>query len=378
FRLENYQRVQAVHFAVEEVNKTPDFLPNVTLGFQVFDACTVLQRAISGTLQLLSGYGKPLPNYRCKQDIRLAAVIGHSISTYTMLLAQILGLYRYPQISHFSTSSLLSNRIQFQSFFRTVPSDAFQSKGLAQLVLHFGWTWIGLLAIDNDYGQQGIQMIKNDIIKAGACVAFTETIVSSQQDRNAKHIARVVKDSTATAVVIFSTDVDLVYVLDEMLKQNITGKVWIASEAWATSPFLSIYKYSRLLFGTIGFALHSGSMPGFGDFLNNINPSMVVGRQWIQIFWEEAFGCKFQDQNSIKVSSNSSIKECTGQESLEGIRNSYNDISGLRVTYSIYTAVHVIAKALHDLGKCKDEFGPFLNGTCAHIDNFEPWQVRKF
>ncbi|XP_077118699.1 extracellular calcium-sensing receptor-like [Ranitomeya variabilis] len=281
-------------------------------------------------------------------------------------------------ISHFSTSSLLSNRIQFRSFFRTVPSDAFQSKGLAQLVLHFGWTWIGLLAIDNDYGQQGIQMIKNDIIKAGACVAFTETIVSSQQDRNAKHIAQVVKDSTATAVVIFSTDVDLVYVLDEMLKQNITGKVWIASEAWATSPFLSIYKYSGLLFGTIGFALHSGSMPGFGDFLNSINPSMVVGRQWIKIFWEEVFGCKFQVQNSIKVSSNSSIKECTGQESLEGIRNSYNDVSGLRVTYSIYTAVHVIAKALHDLGKCEDEFGPFPNGTCARIDNFEPWQLLHY
>lgn len=249
--------------------------------------------------------------------------------------------------------------------------------GLAQLVLHFGWTWIGLVATDNDYGQQGIQMIKRDILKAGACVAFTENIVLSQQDRNAPHIAQVVKDSTATAVVIFSTDVDLAYVLDEMLRQNITGKVWIASEAWATSPFLSVKKYSRVLFGTIGFALHSGSMPGFGDFLNSIHPSMVVGRQWIKIFWEAVFGCKFKDQTLAKVSSNSSIKECTGQESLKSIRNSYNDVSGLRVTYNIYTAVHVIAKALHNLGKCKKGDGPFPNGTCADIENFQPWQVSE-
>ncbi|XP_044132790.1 LOW QUALITY PROTEIN: uncharacterized protein LOC122925499 [Bufo gargarizans] len=374
FRLENYQRVQAVHFAVEEINKNLDFLPNVTIGFQIFDSCTVLQRAISGALQLLSGYGRPLPNYQCRQDARLAAVIGHSISTYTILLAHVLGLYRYPQISHFSTSSLLSNHVQFRSFFRTVPSDAFQSRGLAQLVLNFGWTWIGLVAIDNDYGQQGIQMIKRDIIKAGACLAFTENIVSSRQDRNAPHIARVVKDSSATAVVIFSTDIDLAYVLDEMLRQNITGKVWIASEAWATSPFLSVLKYSRLLFGTIGFALHSGTMPGFGDFLNRINPSMVVGREWIKIFWEEVFGCKFLDEKIPKVLSNSSLKECTGQESLENIREQYNDISGLRVTYNIYTAVLVIAKALHDLSKCKNGDGPFLNGTCADIENFKPWQ----
>ncbi|XP_075128870.1 LOW QUALITY PROTEIN: vomeronasal type-2 receptor 1-like [Leptodactylus fuscus] len=375
FRLENYQRVQAVHFAVEEINKTPGFLPNITLGFQIFDSCTVLQRAVSGTLQLLSGYGRPLPNYRCEMDTRLAAVIGHSISTYTMLLAQILGLYRYPQISHFSTSSLLSNRIQFPSFFRTVPSDAFQSQGLAQLVLQFGWTWIGLVAIDNDYGQQGIQMIKRDIIKAGACVAFTETIISSQENRNAPHITRVVKESSATAVVIFSTDIDLAYVLDEMLRQNITGKVWIASEAWATSAFLSISKYSKLLFGTIGFALHSGSMPGFGKFLNRINPSMIVGRQWIKNFWEEVFDCKFQDQN---FSRNTLMKECTGQERLESVQNSYNDISSLRVTYNIYTAVHVVGKALHDLGKCKKGNGPFLNGICADIKNFEPWQLLHY
>ncbi|KAM5171753.1 extracellular calcium-sensing receptor-like [Mantella aurantiaca] len=378
FRLDNYQRVQAVHFAVEEINKDPKLLPNVTLGFQIFDSCTVLQRAISGTLQLLSGHGRPLANYRCNQDVHLAAVIGHSISTYSMLLAHILGLYRYPQISHFSTSSLLSNRIQFRSFFRTVPSDAFQSQGLAQLVLHFGWTWIGLVAIDNDYGHQGIQMIKRDILKAGGCVAFTEYIAINLHDRNAPHIVRVIKESSATAVVIFSTDIDLVYVLDEMLRQNITEKIWISSEAWATSASLSVQKYSKLLYGTIGFALHSGKMPGFGDFLNKINPSMSVGKEWIKIFWEEMFTCKFLEKENQTISLVSSVKECTGEERLSNILNSYNDISGLRVTYNIYTAVHIIAKSLQDFAYCREGYGPFLNATCADVQNFQPWQLLRY
>ncbi|XP_069816465.1 extracellular calcium-sensing receptor-like [Dendropsophus ebraccatus] len=378
FMLDKYQWAQAVQFAVEEINNSPDFLPNISLGFQIFDSCKDPQRTMSGTIQLLNGHGQPLPNYRCNQDTELAAVIGYPSSRYSILLAHILGLYRYPQISFLATSSLLSDRIQFRSFFRTVPSDTFQSRGLAQLVLHFGWTWIGLVALDDDYGQQGIQLVKREILKAGACVAFTETIVLSQQDRNAPHIARVVKDSTATAVVIFSTDIDLSFVLDEMLRQNVTGKIWIASESWATSSFLSVSKYSRLLHGTIGFALHSGSMPGFGDFLNRINPSMVVGNQWIKIFWEQVFGCIFQDQKTPEVPSNSSIKECTGQESLRTIWNSYNDLSNLRETYNVYTAVHAVAKALSDLGKCKKGDGPFPNRTCADIKNFKPWQLLHY
>ncbi|XP_069816435.1 extracellular calcium-sensing receptor-like [Dendropsophus ebraccatus] len=282
------------------------------------------------------------------------------------------------QISHFATSSLLSNRIQFPSFFRTVPSDAFQSRGLAQLVLHFGWTWIGLLAIDNAYGQQGIQIVKRDILNAGACVAFTETIISSRQDRNAPHIAQVVKDSTATAVVIFSTDVDLTFVLDEMLRQNVTGKVWITSESWAASSFWSLNKYSRLLFGTIGFALPGGRMPGFGDFLNKINPSMVVGNQYIKIFWEQVFGCKFKDRTSPEVPSNSTIKECTGQESLMSVQSNFNDVSSLRATYNVYLAVYAVAKALSDLGTCKKGDGPFANRICANIENFTPWQLLYY
>uniref|UniRef100_A0A803KFB4 G-protein coupled receptors family 3 profile domain-containing protein n=1 Tax=Xenopus tropicalis TaxID=8364 RepID=A0A803KFB4_XENTR len=101
FRFENYQRIQALRFAVEEINKDPDLLPNITIGYQILDSCTVLQRALSGTLQLLTGHKEPVPNYRCQQAMPLAAIIGHSISTYSMMLAHILGLYRYPQLLHY-------------------------------------------------------------------------------------------------------------------------------------------------------------------------------------------------------------------------------------------------------------------------------------
>uniref|UniRef100_A0A8C5W8U9 G-protein coupled receptors family 3 profile domain-containing protein n=1 Tax=Leptobrachium leishanense TaxID=445787 RepID=A0A8C5W8U9_9ANUR len=376
FRFENYQGIQAIRFAVEEINRNPSILPNITLGFEIYDSCTVLQRAIAGAMQVLSGHGQPLPNFKCRQEEPLAAIIGHSMSTYSMLLAHILGLYRYPQVSYYSTSSLLSDRMQFRSFFRTVPSDAFQSRGLAQLVLHFGWTWVGLVALDNDYGQQGIKVIQKDILAAGACVAFIEHIAIKQQDRNAPHIARVIKESTAKVVVFFTTDVDLVPVVDEMVKLNVSGKIWVASDSWATTPFISLDKYP-ILHGTIGFAFYRVTMPGFKEFLNEVNPSMSVGREWIKIFWEKAFDCQFPERE-LSASTQPPVRECTGSENLGTIENNYNDISSLRVTYSIYTAVHVIAKALHDLRTCIRGEGPFFNGTCANIWTHEPWQLLHY
>ncbi|XP_075434374.1 extracellular calcium-sensing receptor-like [Ascaphus truei] len=342
-----------MRFAVKEINMDLELLPNITLGLHIYDSCTVIQRAIAGTLQVLTGHGPPVPNYRCHHGVPLAAVVGDSSSTYTILMAHILGLYRYPQISHFSTSSLLSDRTQFPSFFRTVPSDAFQSHGLAKLVLHFGWTWVGLVAIDNDYGQQGIQVISREILKAGACVAFTEDIMISLPDRNAPKIAQVIKESTAKVVVVFSPGFDLTFIFDEMLRQNVTG-------------------------GTIGFALPSGTIPWLKEFLNSIHPSMSTGGEWVKIFWEEAFSCKFPDEKNLTGSSVSLSKECTGAEHLQSIKNSYNDVSDLRVTYSVYTAVHAVAKALQDLTDCREGEGPFSHGKCSDIWNFRPWQLLHY
>ncbi|XP_018416478.1 PREDICTED: extracellular calcium-sensing receptor-like [Nanorana parkeri] len=377
FHFENYQQFQSILFAVEEINSNPSILSNLTLGFQAYDSCDVLHQDLQGTLELLSGSQTSIPNYRCILEVPLSAVIGPSVSTHSILVAHILGLYRFPQISHFSTSPILSDRTKFPSFFRTVSSDIFQSQGLAQLVLQFGWTWVGLLAVDNDYGQQGIQLVRQALVRAKACVAFSENIITSQPNHNAPHIVDVIKSSTVKVVVAFSPPIDLLPILDEMLKQNITEKMFVASEAWSTSSLFSKGRFSRLLNGTIGLTFYSGTILEFGEFLNNVHPSMTLGRQWAKLFWEEAFNCKFIDANLTGTLENLR-SACTGMEDLRSVKNSFNDVSALRATYNVYTAVHVIAKALEDLKSCKDGEGPFPLSKCADILGFKPWQLLHY
>ncbi|XP_069816694.1 extracellular calcium-sensing receptor-like [Dendropsophus ebraccatus] len=377
FGFDTYQQFQAAMYGIEEINSNHELLTNITLGFQAYDSCVTVLHSLAETLQVVTGQSKAVPNYRCLLDSPLSSVIGHTSSTHSILMAHVLGLLRYPQISHLSTSPLLSDRTKFPSFFRTVPSDVFQSRGLAQLVLQFGWTWIGLLALDNDYGQQGIQLIRQEIIKAGACVAFIETIILSRPDRNAPHIVRVIKKSSAKVVVVFSKDIDIFPILVEMEKQSVSQRLFVAGETWSTSGFFQGIN-TKLVLGTIGLAVSSGTIPGFKDFLNNVHPSMPSGGTWAKLLWEKTFNCEFIEENNITSSLSSSVKPCTGAEDLNNVSNTYNDVDHLRNTYNAYTAVKIIAMALEDLRLCQSNENVNYHQTCPDIFKFEPWKLLPY
>ncbi|XP_031754144.1 extracellular calcium-sensing receptor [Xenopus tropicalis] len=373
FAAEYYQSMYGLIFAIDEINSDPELLPNITLGFQVFDTCFTLRRAAQGTLSMLSGGKEITPNYNCHGGGTLAGIIGDSGSTASILMAHILGLYRYAQISYFATNPILSDRNLFPSFFRTIPSDEFQMRGLAQLVSHFGWSWVGLLANDNDYGQYGLQMVKQEIMKAGACVAFSENILISQANRNAPHIVQVIKESAAKVVVVITSDSDFVILAEELLRQNVSGIIWVASESWATSVLLSEEQFQNILIGAMGFAIHGGQMPEFTNYLGRLHPSNDVNDSFMRDFWEQVFSCKWPDPGNT-FTDNATVKPCTGNEKMESLAiESYH-----RLSLIIYTAVYAIAWALHNLLQCTPGTGPFQDGNCANVSTFRPWHLLHY
>ncbi|KAM3924627.1 extracellular calcium-sensing receptor-like [Leptodactylus fuscus] len=373
FSLEYYHRVQTFLFTIEEINKDPNILPNMTLGFQMYDPCNIPHYDLQGALQFLTDSSTTITNNQCNSRPLFTAVMGATVSSNSIILAHVLGTIKYPQISPFSSVPLLSNRKMFPSFFRTLSSDAVQSKGLAQLILSFGWTWIGLLAPDNDYGLQGIQPIKEEIDKAGACVAFMEYIRLGQPDRNAPRIVQTMKESTATVIVVFSIEAEFVPILNELVKQNITGKIFIANAGWSRSVLLSITNYLPVLSGTLGLVSEDYDVPGLSQFLAKIHPTATLTK----MYWEKVFTCQFLPKNQTALLQ-SPVKICTGSERIEDVRNNSNYISSLRSTYKMFAAVHLVSKPLDDMKSCKVGDGPFANGTCADIGNFKPWQLTYY
>ncbi|XP_041441603.1 extracellular calcium-sensing receptor [Xenopus laevis] len=365
--------MRALIFAVEEINANPELLPNVTLGFQVIDSCNNLRPTAQGTLSMLSGGKEIIPNFNCQKEATLAGIIGDTGSTRSILMAHILGLYHYPQISYFATNPKLSDRNLFPSFFRTIPSDVFQMRGLAELIRYFGWTWVGLLANDNDYGQYGLQMVKQEIINGDACVAFSENILTARSNRNAPHLVQVIKESTAKVVVVITTDSDFLIVAEELLRQNVTGNIWVASEAWSTTDLLSSERFQPILLGTIGFAIYRGQMQKFTKYLSDLQPSDHLYDGFMRELWELVFSCKWPSHENVTID-NVTMKTCIENEKLESILTEED----YRVSLNVYTATYAIAWALQSLLNCIAGYGPFHGGDCANISSFRPWHLLQY
>ncbi|XP_056138993.1 vomeronasal type-2 receptor 1 [Lampris incognitus] len=390
FNFRTFRWTQTMLFAIEEINRRTDLLPDTDLGYVIYDSCFTISKAVEGTLTYLTGQDEAVPNYRCGTGAPLASLVGAGGSDLSIATARILGLYHFPQVSYSSSCSALESKFQFPTFLRTIPSDHHQSAAMAQLVLHFGWTWVGTIAADDDYGKYGIREFKELVEEAGVCISFSETLPKVSSPEDIQRIVDTVMESTAKIIVVFSSDVDLSPLIVELLRHNVTNRTWIASEAWVTSALINQPGVSSVLGGTLGFGVRRANIPGLQRHLLDTDP---YADPLNVEFWETVFNCTLDYRKALKQTREVSMSAsgtlsrgvrgvpdglCTGLESLKQLNNTYTDVSQLRLTYNVYKAVYAVAHALHNLEHCVSGQGPFNRNSCAEISNFEPWQLMYY
>ncbi len=246
------------------------------------------------------------------------------------------------QISHFATCACLSNRKRFASFFRTIPSDYYQSRALAQLVKHFGWTWVGTVRSRSDYGNNGIAAFEEAAKQVGICIEYSETILRSDTQEQFLKMLEMIKKGTAKVVLAFVALRDFFPLLNVIAQHNITGIQWVGSESWITSRTIAETKEYSFLSGAVGFAIANVKLIGLREFLVSLNPNQEPNNELLKEFWETAFQCSF------RINSNGG---CTGSEKLAELQNEYTDVTELRIANKVYTAVHAIANTLHNILK---------------------------
>lgn len=95
-----YQHILALVFAIDEINNNPKILPNVTLGFHIFDSYSDSKMTYRTILDLLFTSQEFIPNYKCGSQKNVIGVIGGFGSDTTSRMADILHLYKIPQVIH--------------------------------------------------------------------------------------------------------------------------------------------------------------------------------------------------------------------------------------------------------------------------------------
>ncbi|KAI4896231.1 hypothetical protein NFI96_004351, partial [Prochilodus magdalenae] len=338
------QWAQAVVFAVEEINRDPSLLPGVRLGYRIMDSCTRHPFTLRAAMSMISG-----GNGTCETT---------------------------RPISYLATCACLSNRREYPNFFRTIPSDAYQARTMAQMAKRFGWTWVGAVVADNDYGLLAVQVFQEETKGTGICLAFVRTLFRERLAKDVDRAATAVQASTARVILVFAWYVDVEVFLTELVRRNVTDRQFLASEIWSTSGrLLSNPQLYTIAQGTLGVAIRSAPMPGFEEHLRRLHPFRYPQDALLRVLWEKTFGCRM----NTSAGSQSDLPPCSGTESLEGVQNGVMDVSNLRVTYNVYLAVYAAAHALHSLLACTalSTSDPTLTPGCSSPDNITTEQLLE-
>ncbi|KFO22000.1 Vomeronasal type-2 receptor 26 [Fukomys damarensis] len=348
----NYQYVLAFYFALEEINKDSQLLPNVTLGFHVYNTITSDHFTLWSTLVWLSGTGRFFPNYNCQTHSKFAAIIAGTTAAFSAETGILLELYKFPQakLQHFSLfiqvtygpfDSRLSDKHQYPSLYQMAPKDSTLVQAMMSLLLHFGWTWVAIFISDDMKGELFLRDLKAEMLKKGICVAFTEKLPATKTMYRSSDITFMARIRVSSANVhILYGEVESLITVDIAADFYLTtGKVWIMTAKWD----IVVYEMNHMLHsfhGGLSLSPHNVEVPGLRHFLATSNPSR----------YPEDFYFKFLPGNlDLMTVSDSS--------------------------YFIYNAVHAVAHALHQRLLEETEM---CSPECAQQHRPLPWQLHPF
>ncbi|XP_072455748.1 vomeronasal type-2 receptor 26-like [Notamacropus eugenii] len=330
-------------FAVEEINGDPDLLPNISLGFHLYNTYHSAEKTLESSLRWLSGLGQFIPNYSCWEQDKSVAVIGGVTSALFVQMGTLLDVYKFPQISYGPFDTILSDKVKFPSLYQMAPKDSSLHQGVVRLMVYFKWNWIGLIVSDDMRGEEFLWKIRREMEKNGVCTSFTEKVPVSERRHMESHenfMPRIITSPTKVIVIHGDTD-SLMIMRYPQIPLFPIQKVWIATSHWdITMRQLFVEGYA--FHGALTFSYLTSEIPGFKTFLNKVTPSKYPDDILLRGFWLSAFSCPHEPENPEH-------EICSPNASLETLPLWSFDMTMSGLSYTIYNTVYAVAWTLHEI-----------------------------
>ena len=259
-------RMQAMIFAIERINNDTSLLSNISLGYDIRDYCENLSKAAGLVYKLFTVDSCVNLSQNATRKNAIISLIGPTESSTALFIGGFLRMLNVSSISGSATSAELSSLI-YDHFFRTVPSDTFLAKAMVDLVTHFNWSYVAVVGLDDSYGRNGAWAVVSESRsrKNSFCIALTEFVRHESLNLSISNIVRKLKQmDNVKVVILWLYKIYLTKFLAEIQRQNLTGRVWILSDATSTQLVEGILESS------LGFAFHAFSDSGFKEHLKDI------------------------------------------------------------------------------------------------------------
>ncbi|XP_069832198.1 vomeronasal type-2 receptor 26-like [Dendropsophus ebraccatus] len=339
----NYKYFLNFLFAIEEVNRNPYILPNVTLGYHVYDSCSNVNKAVKSTIQILSGPGATVPNYYCTGEDNIAGFIGDLLSVTSVPIAQLLNVYRYTQISYGATDPMLSDRVLYPYLFRTARSDHVYVSAVLSVLKHFSWNWVGIITSADDSGDKESQVVSSFFNSQSVCIEFTVKVFTGSESHVHKintlneKSKKIISCSFSRIIIVCGTFSYFMIQVLQLPDDVLNTKTFLLPPNWFTNTDI-LYRSFRAFNCSLGFLfllnddrvynnnkkhLKDGYNRGnMKQFLLSIHPSNYPDDKWLENIWILHFKClptKDKNKGFYRFLMHGKLQNCSGKENVTEI-----------------------------------------------------------
>ncbi|XP_063738942.1 metabotropic glutamate receptor 4-like [Eleginops maclovinus] len=372
-------RLEAMLFALDRINNDNELLPNITLGARILDTCSRDTHALEQSLTFVQALiEKDSTDVKClsggppiiTKPERVVGVIGASASSVSIMVANILRLFKIPQVSYASTAPELSDNTRYDFFSRVVPPDTYQAQAMVDIVKAMRWNYVSTVASEGNYGESGVDaFIQKSREDGGLCISQSVKIPREPRPGEFdKIIRRLSENPNARVVIIFANEDDIRRLLNAAKKANQTGHfIWVGSDSWG-SKISPILNQEEMAEGAVTILPKRQSIRGFDRYF--ISRTLENNRRniWFAEFWENNFQCKLS-RHAVKKGSG--IKKCTNHERI-GKDSSYEQEGKVQF---VIDAIYAMAHALHNMHK---DLCPGKVGLCSRMETINGTLLLKY
>ena len=224
------QRVEALKFAIDQVNQDPSILPHVKLGFAQSIRCQDPQHQSGAKL-----YTRFLPLNKnlttanqLREEIRsydVVAVIGGETSPEAKFGSGLMGGYHIPYILPIVTADELSDRTTYPYTLRTIPPDRYQKLATMKFLQHYNWTY-SLLLYNDKLARSDLHEIADGM---NLCISQSFYVppgwtAHHRQDKFNELVQRMARDRSARVVIVWIARNSFRHVLDAVDRAKLAGE----------------------------------------------------------------------------------------------------------------------------------------------------------
>uniref|UniRef100_A0A672YJH1 Taste receptor type 1 member 2-like n=1 Tax=Sphaeramia orbicularis TaxID=375764 RepID=A0A672YJH1_9TELE len=323
FLLSSYRRFQLMRFAVEEINNSTDLLPNVSLGYDIFDHCSD-SHSFPGILSFISVNSSIRPYDNLSRMSEVIAVVGTFTSPGSRTVAPLFMMDLIPMVSYGASSSIFSRKQNFPSFLRMMHPNKDVIESIYKMLVHFNWRWVAFLNINDDYGNDGRDVFIEMIEGTDICLAYTRGL---DEKTNYTPIFKQLETQQINIIIVYAPEWTAEDLIMSAIEQNVTNKVWIAGDAWALNKRLPKLKGIKNIGTVLGVSEPKITIPGFNDFI---------------------YSSKGQSDNNNEEQQ----KLCNQVCNCSGLRPENITSAESSFSFAVYSAIYAIAHALHNTLQC--------------------------